>query len=332
MSKSILQIISSFIGGTVFSAGVLKAVNQKDIYNIWSSTSNDNAADTTPSSNHRQHLSAPYESNDSIANSEDGSKSEDTSNSFVHKKDHAPLPLPPSSSSATDINLALLSSLTVVIGLSIVYFTNKTIHFNDQDEDDGGMSKGGGQLSNVLKYRVDDSGESNTQMLRLEKDIETWRKRYKEKMREILQLKKKVVQVQRNAELTFGQGMEDNVTLIHENSSLRKRNIKLERQILEIENKLEKLRLAYLRAGPRSSIFGKKREVIDAEQNIKRYLRKLTPRKSRQTYDYGGREKSAYPPSPPTNKQQIVDNNNVHSLPNMNNKKRREILRGDKNV
>ena len=147
----------------------------------------------------------------------------------------------------------------------------------------------------------------------MEKDIETWRKRYKDKMKEILKLKKRVVEVQRNAELTFGQGMEDNFTLIHENRLLREQNLKLDKHLTKIQTKLEKLRKTYATAGPKSTIFGKRRDVINAEQDIKKYLRKITPKIkvihddliNSITTNNEKQQRNYYLPSPKTNKQKI---------------------------
>ena len=152
--------------------------------------------------------------------------------------------------------------------------------------------------------------ESAIQIKRLEKDIETWRKRYKDKMKEILKLKKRVVEVQRNAELTFGQGMEDNFTLIHENRLLREQNLKLDKHLTKIQTKLEKLRKTYATAGPKSTIFGKRRDVINAEQDIKKYLCKITPKikaiihddlNNSNTTNEKQQRKNYYLPSPKTN-------------------------------
>ena len=131
-------------------------------------------------------------------------------------------------------------------------------------------------------------------------------------MKEILKLKKRVVEVQRNAELTFGQGMEDNFTLIHENRLLREQNLKLDKHLTKIQTKLEKLRKTYATAGPKSTIFGKRRDVINAEQDIKKYLRKITPKIKAIHDDLNNsnttnekQQRNYYLPSPKTNKQKI---------------------------
>ena len=150
----------------------------------------------------------------------------------------------------------------------------------------------------------------------MEKDIETWRKRYKDKMKEILKLKKRVVEVQRNAELTFGQGMEDNFTLIHENRLLREQNLKLDKHLIKIQTKLEKLLKTYATAGPKSTIFGKRRDVINAEQDIKKYLHKITPKikaiihddlNNSNTTNEKQQRKNYYLPTPKTKNQKSIN-------------------------
>ena len=73
---------------------------------------------------------------------------------------------------------------------------------------------------------------------------------------------------------------DDKEELIRENAKLRETNLKLERNIVQLQSGAEKLRAAYSKAGPRSSLFGKTRDVIQAEQQMKSFINKMkvTPR------------------------------------------------------
>ena len=273
-TANVIQIIASFIGGTVVTAGILKATASNDILNNTSSSSNVINDHQIPEQQQ------PSTSTTSNTNNSDNNNTKNTS--------------------STDINLALISSITVVLGLSFIYFNNKTTYYLDS-------------YNEKHENNNNNKRESAIQIKRLEKDIETWRKRYKDKMKEILKLKKRVVEVQRNAELTFGQGMEDNFTLIHENRLLREQNLKLDKHLTKIQTKLEKLRKTYATAGPKSTIFGKRRAVINAEQDIKKYLHKITPKikaihddlNNSNTTNNEKQQRNYYLPSPKTNKQKI---------------------------
>ena len=283
-TANVIQIIASFIGGTVVTAGILKATASSNIGNNTSSSSNTNVINDHQIPEQQQ----PSTSTTSNTNNSDNNNTKNTS--------------------STDINLALISSITVVLGLSFIYFNNKTTYYLDSYDKEHENYDDNNESTNNNNKR-----ESAIQIKRLEKDIETWRKRYKDKMKEILKLKKRVVEVQRNAELTFGQGMEDNFTLIHENRLLREQNLKLDKHLTKIQTKLEKLRKTYATAGPKSTIFGKRRDVINAEQDIKKYLRKITPKIkvihddliNSITTNNEKQQRNYYLPSPKTNKQKI---------------------------
>ena len=58
--------------------------------------------------------------------------------------------------------------------------------------------------NDTIKDKTRSVSHTSAAINRLEKDIEVWRKRYKEKMKENLRLKKKIVQVQRDAQAFFG--------------------------------------------------------------------------------------------------------------------------------
>ena len=115
---------------------------------------------------------------------------------------------------------------------------------DDENNNCGTEKIGQGEVANdTIKGKTRSVSHTSAAINRLEKDIEVWRKRYKEKMKENLRLKKKVVQVQRNAESFFWHKEDDKEELIRENTKLRETNLKLERN--NSCSRGRKLRAAY---------------------------------------------------------------------------------------
>ena len=93
-----------------------------------------------------------------------------------------------------ELNLTLISSLAVVLGLSLVYFGNKPKSVEDDENNELRNRKDWARSKvamTLLKTKTRSVSHTSAAINRLEKDIEVWRKRYKEKMKENLRLKKK---------------------------------------------------------------------------------------------------------------------------------------------
>ena len=140
-TANVIQIIASFIGGTVVTAGILKATASNDILNNTSSSSNVINDHQIPEQQQ------PSTSTTSNTNNSDNNDTKNTS--------------------STDINLALISSITVVLGLSFIYFNNKTTYYLDSyDKEHENYD------DNIESTNNNNKRESAIQIKRLEKDID----------------------------------------------------------------------------------------------------------------------------------------------------------------
>ena len=291
-SHSALQILASFLGGTIAAATFFKATATEKPGAVKGVTDD-------PVSND-QLFASQSENNSQYVKQEEIDQIQHGTIAMKGNKESS------KTSPSLELNLALMSSLTVVLGLSLVYFGNKPRPAEDDDHRNSHYREGytrSKTASDSIKDKDRPVSHKSAAINRLEKDIEVWRKRYKEKMKENLRLKKKVVQVQRNAKSFFGHNEEDKEALMQENTALRETNLKLERHIVQLQSGAEKLRAAYSKAGPRSSLFGKTRDVIQAEQRMKSVINKVqaTPHKRK-----GADEKRSYPPSPSTHLREAL--------------------------
>ncbi len=299
-SHSAVQILASFLGGTAAATAFFKATA---------------IGEPGPATG----ITGDPSSTDQVFANQDDKNSQYVKQGKIDQIQHSTVAMEGTKGSSkaspsVELNLTLISSLAVVLGLSLVYFGNKPKPVEDDENNelrnrkDWARSKG---ANDTIKGKTRSVSHTSAAINRLEKDIEVWRKRYKEKMKENLRLKKKVVQVQRNAESFFWHKEDDKEDLIRENTKLRETNLKLERNIVQLQSGAEKLRAAYSKAGPRSSLFGKTREVIQAEQQMKSFIKKMevTPRKHKSK---GADEKRSYPPSPSTHLREALQKKVVY--------------------
>ena len=299
-SHSVVQILASFLGGTAAATAFFKATA---------------TGEPGPATGI---IGDPSSNDQSLANQDD-KNSQYVKQEEIDQIQHSTVAMEGTkgsskASSSVEINLTLISSLTVVLGLSLVYFGNKPKSSGDDEYNKARNRKDWARrkvANDTIKDKTRSVSHTSAAINRLEKDIEVWRKRYKEKMKENLRLKKKIVQVQRDAQAFFGHNEEDKESLMQENTALRETNLKLEHHIVKLQSGAEELRAAYSKAGPRSSLFGKTRDVIQAEQRMKSFITKMkaTPRKHKSK---GTDEKRSYPPSPSTHLREALQKKVVY--------------------